>query len=51
MSEHAWLVNVGRGQHVDTNALTQALQNGQIAGAALDVTEPEPLPDGHTLWG
>jgi phosphoglycerate dehydrogenase-like enzyme len=46
----AWLVNVARGRHVDTPALVQALERNQIGGAALDVTEPEPLPDGHPLW-
>jgi phosphoglycerate dehydrogenase-like enzyme len=50
MGERAWLVNVARGRHVDTDALVTALQTGSIAGAALDVTEPEPLPDGHPLW-
>lgn len=50
MSTSAWLVNVSRGRHVDTDALVAALRDGQIAGAALDVTEPEPLPDGHPLW-
>jgi phosphoglycerate dehydrogenase-like enzyme len=50
MPEHAWLVNVARGQHVDTDALVRALQAGAIGGAALDVTDPEPLPDGHPLW-
>ena len=47
---HVLLVNVGRGNVVDTDALVQALRSGTIAGAALDVTEPEPLPDGHPLW-
>src|SRR5690606_31672433 len=50
MQEHAWLVNVARGRHVDTDALVAALHAGQIGGAALDVTDPEPLPDGHPLW-
>ncbi len=50
MSTSAWLVNVARGRHVDTDALTAALSSGVIAGAALDVTDPEPLPDGHPLW-
>ena len=50
MREHALLVNVGRGGHVDTDALVAALATGTIGGAALDVTDPEPLPDGHALW-
>jgi phosphoglycerate dehydrogenase-like enzyme len=50
MDETAWLVNVARGPHVDTDALVAALTAGSIAGAALDVTDPEPLPDGHPLW-
>jgi len=50
MREDAWLVNVGRGDLVDTDALVDALRSGRIAGAALDVTDPEPLPDGHPLW-
>jgi len=50
MRPTAWLVNVARGGHVDTDALVSALRGGGIGGAALDVTDPEPLPDGHPLW-
>jgi phosphoglycerate dehydrogenase-like enzyme len=50
MHERAWLVNVSRGGHVDTDALVDALQRRAIGGAALDVTDPEPLPDDHPLW-
>ena len=50
MERDAWLVNVARGGVVDTEALTAALRQGQIGGAALDVTDPEPLPAGHPLW-
>jgi len=50
MEPHAWLVNVARGRHVDTDPLVAALRQGAIGGAGLDVTEPEPLPDGHPLW-
>ena len=50
MPEHCWLVNVARGEHVATDALVAALAGGAIAGAALDVTDPEPLPEGHPLW-
>ena len=50
MRPDAWLVNVARGRHVDTDALVAALAEGTIGGAALDVTDPEPLPDGHPLW-
>jgi phosphoglycerate dehydrogenase-like enzyme len=50
MRADAWLVNVARGSLVDTGALVDALARGAIAGAALDVTDPEPLPDGHPLW-
>lgn len=50
MGEQSWLVNVARGRHVQTEALMTALRAGTVAGAALDVTDPEPLPDGHPLW-
>jgi phosphoglycerate dehydrogenase-like enzyme len=50
MRVDAWLVNVARGTLVDTGALVAALREGTIAGAALDVTDPEPLPAGHPLW-
>ena len=50
MGPRAWLVNVARGGHVVTDDLVAALRAGTIAGAALDVTDPEPLPDDHPLW-
>jgi len=50
MESHAWIVNVARGKHIVTADLVWALQNNVIGGAALDVTDPEPLPDGHPLW-
>lgn len=48
---HSYLVNVGRGPIVDTDALVDALRSNDIAGAGLDVTDPEPLPADHPLWG
>jgi phosphoglycerate dehydrogenase-like enzyme len=50
MDQQAWLVNVARGALVDTEALVETLRSRQIGGAALDVTDPEPLPAGHPLW-
>ena len=50
MKETAVLVNVARGPLVVTDDLVEALNNGTIAGAALDVTDPEPLPADHPLW-
>ena len=46
----AFIVNVGRGSAIDEDALADALDNGQLAGAALDVFQTEPLPAGHRLW-
>ncbi|MDO3649632.1 D-isomer specific 2-hydroxyacid dehydrogenase family protein [Nocardia mangyaensis] len=46
----SWVINVARGSLIDTTALVEALTGGVIGGAGLDVTEPEPLPDGHPLW-
>ena len=46
----AVVMNVGRGITIDTEALTRALQEKRIAGVALDVTDPEPLPADHPLW-
>lgn len=46
----AVLINVGRGEAVDTMALCDALESGGLLGAALDVTDPEPLPKDHRLW-
>jgi glyoxylate reductase len=51
MKPTAILVNTARGPLIDTRALAQALRDGQIAAAALDVTDPEPLPRDHRLLG
>ncbi len=50
LPSHAWVVNVARGGHIVTDDLVDALRAGTIGGAGLDVTDPEPLPDGHPLW-
>jgi len=50
MRQDSYLVNIARGEVVDQDALLEALSSGQIAGAATDVTYPEPLPEGHPMW-
>ena len=50
LGPNTWIVNVARGGHVVTDDLVDALRDHRIGGAALDVTDPEPLPDGHPLW-
>jgi phosphoglycerate dehydrogenase-like enzyme len=50
MPRHAYFVNVGRGELVDQAALVEALDGGDIAGAGIDVTDPEPLPADDPLW-
>jgi len=46
----AHLINIARGSIIDQEALIQALDNGPLAFATLDVTDPEPLPEGHPLY-
>ncbi|WP_324663540.1 D-2-hydroxyacid dehydrogenase [Haloarcula sediminis] len=50
LSPESVLVNIARGEVVETDALVRALQTNELRAAALDVTDPEPLPDGHPLW-
>lgn len=50
LPDGAALVHVGRGQQLDHGALTKALDTGKLRGAVVDVTEPEPLPEGHPFW-
>jgi len=50
LPSHAVLINVGRGNAVDESALVEALEQEKIAGAVLDVTEQEPLPEEHPFW-
>ena len=50
MKPSAIFINVGRGSTVVTDDLVEALRCGDIAGAGLEVMDPEPLPDGHPLW-
>jgi D-2-hydroxyacid dehydrogenase (NADP+) len=50
MEPTAYIYNIGRGEIIDQDALIEALNNGEIAGAGLDVTTPEPLPEDSPLW-
>lgn len=50
MKDDAVLLNVGRGSAIDTEALCDALEAGKFWGVGVDVTDPEPLPEGHRLW-
>lgn len=50
MKEGAYFINIGRGMSVDSDALAEALNSGHLAGAVIDVTDPEPLPADHPLW-
>ncbi len=50
MKENSYILNVGRGSSIDQAALCRALDSGHIRGAALDVTDPEPLPKDDPLW-
>ncbi|MGJ8676055.1 MAG: D-2-hydroxyacid dehydrogenase [Akkermansiaceae bacterium] len=50
MKEGSYLINIARGKIVDTDAMMAALKSGKLAGAGIDVTDPEPLPAKHPLW-
>ena len=50
MKQGSYILNVGRGSAIDQEALLWALQSGKLAGAGLDVCDPEPLPEDHPLW-
>lgn len=50
LKQGAYFISIGRGKSTDTAALITALKNGRLAGAGLDVTDPEPLTKGHELW-
>ena len=50
MKPGSYLINIARGKVVDTDAMLAGLDSGKIAGACLDVTDPEPLTKGHRLW-
>ena len=51
MAPGSYLVNVARGEVIDQDALLSVLESGSLGVAGIDVTYPEPLPDGHPLWG
>ena len=50
MKKGSYFINVSRGKIVKTDAMLEALRSGHLAGVGLDVTDPEPLPEGHALW-
>lgn len=50
MKNEAVLLNVGRGNVLDTDALCDSVENGYLLGAGLDVVDPEPLPKNHRIW-
>jgi len=50
LGKKAFVTNIARGPIIKTDDLIQALEEETISGAALDVTDPEPLPEGHALW-
>jgi phosphoglycerate dehydrogenase-like enzyme len=50
LKKGSYYIAMSRGKLTDTNALVKALDEGRLAGAGLDVTDPEPLPKGHPLW-
>ena len=50
MKKSAYLINIGRGEIVDEEALIESLKNKEIAGAVLDVFSVEPLPSDHPIW-
>jgi phosphoglycerate dehydrogenase-like enzyme len=50
LPEGAYIINVGRGSAIAQEPLIEALNSGKLSGAALDVVDPEPLPQDHPLW-
>ncbi len=50
MKRTGFLINVGRGSAIDTEALCKVLKEGHLGGCGVDVTDPEPLPEDHPLW-